>query len=297
MGLPNILLTIALLVLPSLWLSALAIGPCEDALKSLQERLLAQNIGKQQRLLQSPEVINKVISRYPELDLAVISKPFGGGHGSGDFHKVIELPNGKVCILVGDVMGHGDKAAKTSLKFHNYFKQEDLLQVLHDPHVNANKILNYMDRSELVKEETLALSITILNPKTGKIDFAAAGTERTFVKSLDGTIQSYGATGAPLTDHGLYADLNHYQTSFTHTKPYLSEGDIVIQISDGAVEGLMLPNFPNKSLPDVGLQMERFNELLSKCRGCSPEEIMSRFKNEFVLDIDDITMLIYQWFL
>ncbi len=284
MILPKMMTILLLLMLLTCSQLLMATGICDGPMEHKYKA-----IAKKQKALQSPKKMEQILEKYPELEMAIYARPHGNSFGSGDFHKVIELQDNRLCIIVGDVEHHGDKVSEFSLKLNRYFDKKKTMQLLNE-YKNPNEILLHMNNNLDFTQHNLSISMIFLNPKTGKIEFAGAGTPDLFIKSLDGSIKNYRKTGYSLKSRKDRSP-NLYDQSFTNSNPYLSDGDMVIQISDGAIDNLIPLNGTHQS----SLGKNRLMRILEDCHDCSPKELISIFKKEFGTTFDDTTMLIWKW--
>ena len=100
-----------------------------------------------QSRLQNPRMANYLNVRHLELELSVVGRANTGGTASGDFYRLIELPDGRISFFLGDIEGHGKSAAIRSLQLHQLFDQEKNLITFYgrSHRINAESVLKYLD--------------------------------------------------------------------------------------------------------------------------------------------------------
>lgn len=142
----------------------------------------------------------------------------------GDWYDVIELPHGLLGVAIGDVVGHGIKAAalmgqlRTAL--HSYAIEG------HGP----GRTLELVDRYiQSMNEHAMATVVyAILDPDTGSLRFASAGHLPPIVVG-DGGARLIEAT--PATPLGVFP----YRTRKQH-EAMLATGETLLLYTDGLVE-------------------------------------------------------------
>ncbi len=142
----------------------------------------------------------------------------------GDFYDFIDLGEGRIGVVVGDVTDKGVPAALVMARTHSIMRAE--APRLIDPGrvlARANELL--------VPEMPARMFVTclygVLEPATGRFRFANAGHNLPYVRTTDGVIE-LRATGLPL---GLLPDISYEETEGT-----IAAGDAMLLYSDGIVE-------------------------------------------------------------
>ena len=142
----------------------------------------------------------------------------------GDFYDFIDLGEGRIGIVVGDVTDKGVPAALVMARTHSILRAEAprLVQpgaVL----ARANELL--------VPEMPARMFVTclygVLEAATGRFTFANAGHNLPYVRTADGVIE-LRATGLPL---GLLPGV-----TYEETEGVIDQGDAMLLYSDGLVE-------------------------------------------------------------
>jgi PAS domain S-box-containing protein len=141
----------------------------------------------------------------------------------GDFYDLLQLPDGRLGLIVGDVSGKGVPAAivmaitRTMLRsaYHLGSPGEILEKVNDDlfPDIPPNVFVTCL--------------AALLDSETGRLQYANAGHDPPFVRHAGG-VGKLRATGMPL---GLMADMTYEQQEIT-----LQPGENVLLYSDGLAE-------------------------------------------------------------
>lgn len=142
----------------------------------------------------------------------------------GDFYDFIDLPDGRVFIVVGDVTDKGVPAALVMASTHSILRAS-ASRLISPGEVlkRANDVL-YDDIPAHMFVTCLAV---VLDPATGEITYANAGHDLPYVRTKDGVVE-LRATGMPL---GLMAGM-----SYEEKTAVLSPGDTMLLHSDGIAE-------------------------------------------------------------
>ena len=102
----------------------------------------------------------------------------------GDYFDYIQLPDGRIAIVVADVTGHGIAAAMFMAKVSA--ETRFALGTEHDP-ARAITLLNER-LSKLMVERFVTMIVTILNPATGEVVVVNAGHMTPLVRRRNGSI-------------------------------------------------------------------------------------------------------------
>lgn len=142
----------------------------------------------------------------------------------GDFYDFIDLGDGRIGVVVGDVTDKGVPAALVMARTHSILRAEAPRLV--DPGrvlARANELL--------VPEMPARMFVTclygVLEPATGRFRFANAGHNLPYVRTADGVIE-LRATGLPL---GLMPDV-----TYDEVEGIVGPGESMLLYSDGLVE-------------------------------------------------------------
>ena len=194
----------------------------------------------------------------------------------GDFYDFIDLPDGKVGIVAGDVTDKGVPAALVMASTRSILRSEAARHS--SPGVvlqRANELL-YPD---IPAHMFVTCLYAVLDPKTGQLTFANAGHNLPYVRSDDG-VKELHARGMPL---GLMPGMDYEETVAT-----LAPGEVMLLHSDGVAEA----HDPNGEM----FGFPRMQELMKRCvRADEVIDVMmtelDRFSGPGKEQEDDITLV------
>ena len=194
----------------------------------------------------------------------------------GDFYDFIDLGEGRIGVVVGDVTDKGVPAALVMARTHSILRAE--APRLIEPGkvlARANELL----APEMPARMFVTCLYGVLEPATGRFVFANAGHNLPYVRTAEGVIE-LRATGLPL---GLMPDI-----TYEETEGFVGQGDAMLLYSDGLVEqhgpGREMYGFPRlrASMDGDDAGSELLDRLLT--------ELMT-FKGTTVEQEDDITLV------
>ncbi len=142
----------------------------------------------------------------------------------GDFYDFIDLGEGRIGVVVGDVTDKGVPAALVMARTHSILRAE--APRLIEPGkvlARANELL----APEMPARMFVTCLYGVLEPDTGRFVFANAGHNLPYVRTADGVIE-LRATGLPL---GLMPGI-----TYEETEGFVGQGDAMLLYSDGMVE-------------------------------------------------------------
>jgi PAS domain S-box-containing protein len=141
----------------------------------------------------------------------------------GDFYDFLQLPDGRLGLIVGDVSGKGVPAAivmaitRTMLRAaYHLGSPGEILEQVNDnlfPDIPPNMFVTCL--------------AALLDSRTGRLQYANAGHDLPYVRHAAG-VSELRATGMPL---GLMPDMSYEQKEIT-----LQPGESILLYSDGLVE-------------------------------------------------------------
>lgn len=102
---------------------------------------------------------------------------------SGDFYDVLELPGGRLGLVMGDVSGHGGPAMVAMALARVLIRQT--AETILDPAQFLARVNNEMFE-HLPTEQYLTLFYAILTPETGELVYSSAGHNPPFLVSGEG---------------------------------------------------------------------------------------------------------------
>jgi serine phosphatase RsbU (regulator of sigma subunit) len=181
----------------------------------------------------------------------------------GDFYDFIELPDGLVGLVCGDVTGKGVPAALVMATTHSILRgsilRGDAPQLL-----SPGKVLERANRlllDDIPPQMFVTCLYGILDPATGRLRYANAGHNPPYVHTRDGVVE-LRATGMPL---GAMPGMTYEEKETT-----LGPGDTLLLHSDGLVEA-----------HDPKRKMFGFPRLAAVVAGCpGGQELIDRCLNE-----------------
>ena len=199
----------------------------------------------------------------------------------GDYYDIIPLQDGNCLVLLGDVAGHGLKAAfiTTILKtiiYSEYVKdhQKDGISP-----ANFLKWLNIRISKELSQFPDILITFValVINPSEKKIVFSNAGQSHFYLIR--------GSKFHPIHDEGLCLNITdeaEYKNKFFK----IAEGDQVYMFTDGLIEVGENKNNLTKEITGKILLDEAG-------KNSTPKEIIEAFRKKSIEGVfyDDITLL------
>jgi serine phosphatase RsbU (regulator of sigma subunit) len=234
-----------------------------------QELQVAQLIQRQFLPRELPELSGWYVATYYQPAKAV----------GGDFYDFIELPDGLIGLVCGDVTGKGVPAALVMAITHSILRGDA------PQFVSPGKVLeraNNLLLQDIPPQMFVTCLYGVLDPATGQLRYANAGHNPPYVHTRDGVVE-LRATGMPL---GAMPDMTYEEKETT-----LSPGDTVLLHSDGLVEA----HDPERKM----FGFPRLAELMHGCSG-GPELIqlllgeLDGFTGPGWEQEDDITLVALQ---
>lgn len=193
-------------------------------------------LAQEERIKQELQIARKVQQSFlpvkkpdlEKLDLAAICIP--AYETGGDYYDFINLQNGNVAIMVGDVSGKGFQAA---------FYMTFIKGVLHALCLDNNSTLNILKKANKLFRENarrgtfISLIYGILNLKRGEFIFSRAGHNPLFYYNHDeNLVEVMTPNGLPL---GMI-DGKRFEDNLSESTISLNRGDILLLFTDGIVE-------------------------------------------------------------
>jgi serine phosphatase RsbU (regulator of sigma subunit) len=158
----------------------------------------------------------------------------------GDFYDILQLPDGRVLLALGDVAGKGSPAALLMallLAMMRTLVDEGFEGAALAERLNV-QVARHAPRSRFV-----TLFVSVLNPATGELVYVNAGQNPPLVRRTDGVYEHLRAGGIAL---GMF-DHATYTTGATRLNP----GDVLVMYSDGITEA---ENDADQPFDEAGLQ-------------------------------------------
>ncbi|MEQ8784932.1 MAG: SpoIIE family protein phosphatase [Pirellulaceae bacterium] len=149
-------------------------------------------------------------------------------HVGGDYYDYIRLPDGRIGVIVADVVGHGIAAALLMAKLsaearYSLASEEDV----------ATAVIKLNDAMcRLGLDRFVTMIVTVLNPTTHEVTIVNAGHMAPMLRHADGTVSEPGESlaGLPL---GISAGLEYEQLTVK-----IAPGETVTMYTDGVNESM-----------------------------------------------------------
>lgn len=142
----------------------------------------------------------------------------------GDFYDFIDLPDGKIGLVVGDVTGHGVPAALVMATTRGVLRSEAPRLVA--PGAVLARVNDFLN-NDIPQNMFVTCLYAVLDPKTGALRYANAGHDLPFVRR-GAAVEELRAKGMPLGAMPGMAYEEHETT--------LNAGDVILLHSDGVAE-------------------------------------------------------------
>jgi len=160
------------------------------------------------------------------LETLFFGRAYNPLEATGDLYKVINLTPTKTLIILGDVHGHGDRAAIGTIVYH-----QQLQRIQFDKQVTSIGVLTKLDQEIKFVSPGIVISALIFDKEKGIIDFASAGIPPLLIKRVDGTVervtvQSVGAVGED-------SPFNYRPLAESSRRVQLQPGETIFITTDG----------------------------------------------------------------
>src|SRR5215208_4955596 len=142
----------------------------------------------------------------------------------GDFYDFLQLPDGRLGLIVGDATGHGIPAALVMATTRG------MLRAGAQNSDSPSKILERVNNilyPDIPPNMFVTCLAAILNSRTGRLQYANAGHDLPYLRHAEG-VSELRATGMPL---GLMRGMSYEQKEIA-----LKPGESILLYSDGLVE-------------------------------------------------------------
>ena len=142
----------------------------------------------------------------------------------GDFYDFIELSDGRIGLVVGDVTGHGVPAALVMATTRSVLRSEAPRLVA--PGAVLARVNDFL-HADIPANMFVTCLYAVLDPRSGALTYANAGHDLPFVRRGD-KVEELRATGMPL---GAMPGM-----SYQEREAVLGPGDVILLHSDGLAE-------------------------------------------------------------
>ncbi len=256
-----------------------------------------------QRKFQTPEIA-KATAQTHGLEMAVVERPFEQEAVTGDFYRLIDR-DGRLFIVLGDAVGHGEYAAPIVNAIHESITSEvEGLIVnrssLPDGSVNITRSITALDEHLRAHRDTIELGFTGIPMVMVEVDtqrkmlrLANAGMEQAILLSNNQTAQLI-TPGAPLgIPQELKQALAQPEDDIEKIIPY-HHGDLLILMTDGV--GADKGGLDQSSGERVESRVQEIKEFLQTPEASTllPQQLVQRISAFVRSPDDDITIIAIQ---
>ncbi len=181
-----------------------------------EQKSIAENL--QATLLSIPERVGRLRLGHLYRSATVAARV------GGDFYDVFEVKDGKIAVMIGDVSGHGIKAARTATLVR------DVVHAFAHQSLATDQVMEWSNDLLLEKELPgfVTLFLGILDGDTGELRYSSAGHPEMLVRRTRGGVDSLRSGSPPLGVRPEHA-WKQYTTE-------LGTGDVLLLFTDGIVE-------------------------------------------------------------
>jgi PAS domain S-box-containing protein len=166
--------------------------------------------------------------RLPRIEgVELAARYLPGARGAaigGDWYDVLERPDGRVALVVGDVVGHGLRAAAMMGQLRNAFRAYGLVEA------SPAEVVARINRLVMtgVEDAMATVLYLVLDRETGEVSFSAAGHPPPLVLAPDGPHFLEGGRSVPIgaTDPAV----------FREATAVVPPGSTLLLYTDGLVE-------------------------------------------------------------
>ncbi len=142
----------------------------------------------------------------------------------GDFYDVMELPDGRIMVVTGDVTDKGVPAALVMASTHSLLREAGPRLV--SPAAVLGRV-NELLCTDIPAHMFVTCLVLVFDRDTGEVQLANAGHNLPFVRGRDG-VRELRATGMPL---GLMPE-----SSYDEIQAVINPGEVLLLYSDGITE-------------------------------------------------------------
>jgi PAS domain S-box-containing protein len=135
--------------------------------------------------------------RLPQIEgLGLVPRYLPAGHGAaigGDWYDALERMDGRVALIVGDVVGHGLRAAATMGQLRNAFRAYGLIES------SPAEVMARVNRLVMSGDDAMATVLyLVLDRETGELTYSAAGHPPALLLAPDGARFLEGGRSMPI---------------------------------------------------------------------------------------------------
>ena len=183
-----------------------------------------ERISQELRIAQliQQQFLPKTLPNLPGWQIAAFYR--AAAEVGGDFYDFIDLPGGKIGLVVGDVTGHGVPAALVMATTRSVLRSE--APRLGSPSKLLERVNDFL-HADIPQNMFVTCLYAVLEPATGRLTYANAGHDLPFVRRGNEVVE-LRATGMPL---GALPGMHYDEKEAT-----LGPGDVMVLHSDGLAE-------------------------------------------------------------
>lgn len=166
------------------------------------------------------------LPEFPEVTLAARYLPAASGSAlGGDWYDAIELDGQRLAVVVGDVVGHGLRAAATMSQLRSACRAYALLDT------SPAETFGHLDRLLAAEgKQTMATAFyAVVDRDTGRVEYSSAGHPPALVVGKSGSRFLDDGRSVPIGTSGR-------PRAYTTAEDRLEPGDTLILYTDGLVE-------------------------------------------------------------
>jgi sigma-B regulation protein RsbU (phosphoserine phosphatase) len=199
---------------------------------------------------------------------------------TGDYYDcLLELPGGRIAVVIGDVAGHGLQAALVMAQARAYLRA---FVKTTDSVARVLELLNESLVPDLSGGRFITIFATVIDPATGEAEWCNGGHNPPLLRRANGTIEELKATD-PLV--GVLAG-HEYRKGEPFT---MQPEDALLMYTDGITEA--------RGESDELFEMERLRGALLQAKGDAVDVMhairarVHEFTGDRKID-DDVTMMV-----
>ncbi|HEY0519072.1 MAG TPA: SpoIIE family protein phosphatase, partial [Ilumatobacteraceae bacterium] len=214
-----------------------------DRVMTEEDRRLARTLGERASVLidnarltaQRKEVSRELqaallprsLPLIPGFELGARYQPAGEGLDvGGDFYDVVPLADGRCLLVVGDVTGHGAKAAAATSLVRHTIRSAALMGM------SPSEILEHTNSAMVIGSDALPsgtyCTIALAMLASAQIVVASGGHPAPLIRRADGTVTEVPARGRLL---GYFETIDANEVAIR-----MAPGDTVVAFTDGVIE-------------------------------------------------------------
>jgi PAS domain S-box-containing protein len=194
--------------------------------RAMEERLRTAH-EREQRVAETLQrsLLPESLPEIEGVELAARYLPAGPGtEVGGDWYDALELPDGRVALVVGDVVGHGLRAAAAMGQMRNACRAYGLVEP------SPPEVLAHLNRLVVSGGEEVMATVLylVLDRDTGDVVFANAGHPPPLVLTPDGPEFLQGGRSVPVGASD--------SAAFREGRGTIPQGSTLLLYTDGLVE-------------------------------------------------------------